>query len=170
MSEDERGPMDDLDKRLMGNRIRDLRQRGGLTQKGIAEACGVGGSALRSYEFGARYPNDKVLDKLAKALKVRPEIFEAYGIETDLRLIHALFNFEDRFKLVPEQDGRPAIGTPGCGMPSKAFSDWSKKHRQLVDGEIAREEYRDRKDAYNPTMATGSSGEEVEDPYTCRCA
>lgn len=158
--------MDDLDKRLMGNRIRKLRERRGLTQKELAEACGIGESALRSYELGARYPKDKVLDKLAKALKVRPEIFEVYGIDTDLQLIHALFNFEDRFKLEPGPGGRPAIGARGSGMLSKAFSDWSKKHQQLVDGEITREEYQDWKDTYNPTILMNAFGEEIGDPYT----
>lgn len=158
--------MDELDKRLMGQRIRKLRERRGMTQKELADACGVGESALRSYELGARYPKDKVLDRIAKALKVRPEIFEVYGIDTELQLIHALFNFEDRFKLEPEPDGRAAIGAFRSRMLYKAFSDWSKRHQQLEDGEITREEYQDWKDTYNPTILCNAFGEEIGDPYT----
>ncbi|HIU23549.1 MAG TPA: helix-turn-helix transcriptional regulator [Candidatus Coprovicinus avistercoris] len=158
--------MDDLDKRLMGNRIRKLRERRGMTQKELAEACGIGESALRSYELGARYPKDRVLDKLAKVLRVRPEIFEVYGIDTELQLVHALFNFEDRFKLEPGSQGCPVIGVGGSGMLRKALSDWSKKHQQLIDGEITQEEYQDWKDTYNPTILMNSFGQEVEDPYT----
>lgn len=158
--------MDDLDRKLMGSRIRKLRERRGMTQKELAEACGIGESALRSYELGARYPKDKYLDKIAKALKVRPEIFEVYGINTELQLIHALFNFEDRFKIEPDPDGRPAICSRGTGMLSKAFRDWSKKHQQLIAGEITQEEYQDWKDTYNPTILKNAFGEEIGDPYT----
>ncbi len=160
-----RGLMDDLDKQFMGQRIRQLRERRGLTQKELANLCGIGESALRSYELGARYPKDKVLDKIAKVLRVRPECFEVYGINTELQLIHALFNFEERFKLEPESNGRPAIRAQSP-MLSQAFLDWSKKSQQLEDGEIAPDEYLDWKDTYNPTVLLDAFGEEVPDPYT----
>lgn len=121
-----------------------------MTQKELAEACGIGESALRSYELGARFPKETSLNRIANALTVRSEIFGGYGISTEMQLIHALFNFEDRFDIGPEPDGDPAICSSGTGMLSKALSDWSEMHRRLIIGEVTREEYQDWKDTYCP--------------------
>ena len=73
----------DFDKRNIGERIRELRRRRGMTQRELAEASGIGESALRSYELGVRCPRSEYLVLLASALGVRPEVFEGCGIETD---------------------------------------------------------------------------------------
>lgn len=158
--------MRDSDKLRMGMKIRTLRARRGMTQKELADAAGLGESALRSYELGARYPKEKHLESLAKALKVRPEAFEVYGIENELQFIHMLFNFEQTFKLEPDREGSPSLRSYGYGMVPKALMDWGKKFAQLEEGEISREEYEDWKDTYNPTILTSWLGEEIPDPYT----
>ena len=145
--------MRDSDKLRMGMKIRTLRARRGMTQKELADAAGLGESALRSYELGARYPKRKHLESLAKALKVRPEAFEVYGIENELQFIHMLFNFEQTFKLEPDREGSPSLRSYGCGMVPKALMDWGKKLAQLEEGEITHEEYEDWKDTYNPAIS-----------------
>ena len=71
--------MRDLDKHRMGELIRRLRERRGMTQRELAQAAGIGESALRSYELGVRYPKERYLAPLAQALGVRPEVFEVMG-------------------------------------------------------------------------------------------
>lgn len=136
-------------KRLVGQKIRRLRERRGMTQRELANASDLGESALRSYELGVRYPKDACLDRIARALHVSPEAFEVYGIDNDAQLVHVLFNFEDAF----------GIHSLGCGtavvvvddnMPllREAIRDWGKKHDELERGEISTEEYQDWKDTY----------------------
>ena len=159
--------MGEVDRQLMGQRIRELRKRRGMTQKELAEASGIGESALRSFELGARYPKDVYLRSIARALHVRPEAFEVYGIETDVQLIHALFNLEGRFGIHPELDGEPAIIVERrARVLRKALRDWGKERRKLENGEIDESEYENWKDTYHPFIQLDPFGKEVADPYT----
>ena len=163
--------MEDLDRRLMGKRIRDLRQRRGLTQRELAELSGLSESALRSYELGDRYPKERHLDRIAHALRVRPEVFEDHDITTVDQVIHALFNLEEQFGLVPNGEGMPAGLTVEMTSVdlSKALRDWGRRRGQLDAGEMTPDEYRDWKDAYIPRILIDPvTGEEIDDPYTGR--
>ena len=163
--------MEDLDRRLMGKRIRDLRQRRGLTQRELAELSGLSESALRSYELGDRFPKDVHLRSIARALKVRPEVFEDHDITTVDQVIHALFNLEEQFGLVPNGEGMPAGLTVEMTSSdlTKALRDWGRRRGQLEAGEITKDEYRDWKDAYQPHILLDPvTGEEIDDPYTGR--
>ena len=132
----------------MGKRIRDLRQRRGLTQRELAELSGLSESALRSYELGDRFPKSTHLLSIARALKVRPEAFEDHDITTVDQVIHVLFNLEDQFGLVPNGEGMPAGLTVEMTSSdlTKALRDWGRR-RGLLD----------------PV-----TGEEIDDPYTGR--
>lgn len=163
--------MDDLQRRLMGKRIRDLRQRRGLTQRELAELSGLSESALRSYELGDRFPKGVHLRSIARALKVRPEVFEDHDITTVDQVIHVLFNLEDQFGLVPNGEGEPAGLTVEMTSVdlTKALRDWGRRRGQLEVGEITLDEYRDWKDAYQPRILISPiTGEEIDDPYTGR--
>ena len=163
--------MEDLQRRLMGKRIRDLRQRRGLTQRELAELSGLSESALRSYDLGDRFPKDVHLRSIARALRVRPEVFEDHDITTVDQVIHVLFNLEDQFGLVPNGDGMPAGLTVemDCADLSKALRDWGRRREQLEAGEITEDEYRDWKDTYQPRILLDPiTGEEIDDPYTGR--
>lgn len=139
------------DKQIMGQRIRELRKRSGMTQKELAEASGVGESVLRSFELGARYPKERYLQGLAKALHIRPEAFLVYGIESEAQFIHALFNLEERFGIRPKLDGEPAIvAEDGARVLRKALCDWSRERLRLEKGEIDKSEYQNWKDTYYP--------------------
>ena len=159
--------MRDLDKRRMGDLIRRLRERRGMTQRELAQAAGLGESALRSYELGARYPKERHFEPLAKALRVRPEVFEVYGIETELQLIHAMFHFEDRFDIHPSKDGKPSIEAKGPGILPTAFKAWGEMYRLLESGKITKQEYEEWKDTYNPAIRIDEDGvKEIPDIYT----
>ena len=158
--------MRELDKKAIGMRIRRLRERRGLTQRELADAAGLGESALRNYELGARAPKERQIESLAKALRVRPEAFEVTGIETDLQLIHALFNLEDRFGVAPHGGGVPSLDAGRGGLLCKALLDWGRMLDLLKSGEIGRDEYEEWKDTYNPTILIDRSGSELPDPYT----
>jgi DNA-binding XRE family transcriptional regulator len=56
-------------------RLQHLRERAGLTQQQLAEASGVNVWTIRGYEQGRREPNWKGAIQLAKALKVKVEVF-----------------------------------------------------------------------------------------------
>lgn len=135
-------------KEKTGRLIRRLRERRGMTQRELAQAAGLGESALRSYELGARYPKERHFEPLAKALRVRPEVFVVDEIENELQLIHALFNLEEHFAIHPSTDGSSLIEATGAGFLPKAFCEWGQKYRQLEEGAITAEEYREWKDTY----------------------
>lgn len=157
--------MRDLDKRVLGQKIRRLRTIRGMTQKELAKAIGVGESTLCGYELGNRYPKEKHLEAIARALKVRPETFRASGIDNRLELMHELLNLEDKFGLRPEF-GRPSLGaTPGSVM-EKFFRDWGQRRRMLMRHEITEDEYEEWKATYNPEILFDCIGTELPDPYT----
>ena len=60
---------------MLGNRIKLARNATGLSQRALAEACGVSAMAISKYERGTSVPSSKVLIALAKALDVRTEYF-----------------------------------------------------------------------------------------------
>lgn len=155
------------DKRLMGQRIRQLRELHGMTQRELAEASGISESALRSFELGANFPKDSYLRKIAQALHVRPEVFEGYSITSEIQLIHTLFNLEDALDLRPQGGASPAVTAVGeRSLIRKAFKEWSEKRGQLERGEMTEEQYREWKDAYYPFIQLDPFGEEIPDPYT----
>ena len=58
-------------------RLRELREKSGLTQAQLAEASGLPIGSIRNYEQGQREPYWSVLFKLARALHVSVEVFGA---------------------------------------------------------------------------------------------
>lgn len=157
----------DIDaKQQLGARIRAIRLKRGLTQKELADAAGVGESALRSYELGARYPKQRQIESIARALKVRPEAIQCQAVFKPLELLHLLFRYEGPFGLVPSEDGAAAVESRDLGVLQKGLSDWGKKKRELDAGEITADEYEYWKDSYSPWILTDWTGEEVPDPYT----
>ena len=140
---------------LMGDSIRSLRLARGMTQRELADACGVGESALRSYELGARYPKGKHIDAIAGALEVRAEALDGYNIETSLNLVHAMFNCEERFGLIPDPNGFVCL-TSTDPIVRCALHDWGLMRAAMLNEEISVEEYRAWKDRYAPLSSQDS--------------
>lgn len=56
--------------KLLGQRIKELRKRNGLTQAKLSEIIGMETTNLCKLENGAQLPKEENIEKLAKALKV----------------------------------------------------------------------------------------------------
>lgn len=116
-----------------------------MTQRELANAAGLGESALRSYELGERSPKQNTLERIAKALDVAPACFDTYGIEHYDELMHALFLSEEAFSIKPCADG--SIRFTDETIQSCVCTWWSWKEL-LKEGKITREEYENRKDSF----------------------
>jgi ribosome-binding protein aMBF1 (putative translation factor) len=60
-------------------RIQTLRHARGLGQVGLAKAAGISRGYLARIEIGRHWPSLEVIEKLAKALKVKPSALLEYG-------------------------------------------------------------------------------------------
>lgn len=58
--------------------MRAIRNKKGLTQKQVAEACGLADSTIRTYELGKANPKPSTVAKIAKALGV--SVADLYGV------------------------------------------------------------------------------------------
>ena len=56
-----------------------IRRKKGMTQKQVAEACGLADSTIRTYELGNANPKPATVAKIAKALGVSAA--ELYGVD-----------------------------------------------------------------------------------------
>lgn len=63
--------MDDIRKRLAKNVIR-LRKQAGMSQEAFADHAAIHRTYISDIERGVRNPTILVIEKLAKALKVKP--------------------------------------------------------------------------------------------------
>lgn len=68
-------------QRLLGKSIRRIRMRRNMTQRELANAAGLGESALRSYELGERSPKQNTLERIAETLDVAPGMAGGYHWE-----------------------------------------------------------------------------------------
>lgn len=134
--------------------IKKLRKARGLTQKELAERAGISESAMRSYELGDRKPKPEVTERIAMALRVRPEYLSAPEFGPKMEFFYALLeNDELMGYTITEINGQPAI--TGGGMTagitfSDFLSDWNEMKQKLDAKEITQEEYEDWKRTYDP--------------------
>lgn len=112
-----------------------------MTQRELADAAGLMESTLRSYELGARYPKRECIEAIASALDVRAEALDGYNIETSLNLVHAMFNCEERFGLIPDPNGFAHL-TSTDPIVRCALHDWGLMRVAMLNEEISVEEYR----------------------------
>lgn len=63
--------------KFLGQRIKELRKRNGLTQAALAELIGMETTNLCKLENGGQLPKEENIEKIAKALKVNiKELFD----------------------------------------------------------------------------------------------
>lgn len=139
--------MRDLASNTIGYKIRSIRIRKGLTQADIAEAAGIGESAIRNYELSYRNPSKEALNKIANALKVSPDCFKPQEMTTPSELIQTLFRYESLYMVEPTRTETSFIGALSEPLAG-AFIDWSFTRSRYMRGEITKEEYEDWKDSY----------------------
>lgn len=71
----------------VGENIKRIRKKKGLTQKQLGALCGLADSAIRRYELGGANPKIETIQKIAHALEVEYTdlfTFKKYEITTDL--------------------------------------------------------------------------------------
>lgn len=64
------------EKGFFALRLKELREKAGLSQERLAEAAGLGSSTVRQFEYGMREPTFDTLLKLCAGLGVTLSAFE----------------------------------------------------------------------------------------------
>lgn len=67
----------------VGQRIKQAREKRGLTQRHVAQQAAMNVALFQSYEYGKRQPGEEQLKKIADAIGVPPESLRPPKIETE---------------------------------------------------------------------------------------
>ena len=138
----------------VGYLIRNCRIASDMTQKELADKCGLNESTIRNYELGNRYPDAATLLNIANnlnvsfyalsdpdvanifsALHVLFDIEWAYGLRPTMKDGELIFKFEERLSSTgprPQED---------LGNFRKMVEYWARLRDRLEDGEITESEY-----------------------------
>lgn len=138
----------------VGYLIRNFRIASDMTQKELADKCGLNESTIRNYELGNRYPDAATLLNIANnlgvsfyalsdpdvanifsALHVLFDIEWAYGLRPTMKDGELLFKFEER---LPSSGPRPQEDIDNF---RKMIEYWAKLRDRLEDGKITESEY-----------------------------
>ena len=138
----------------VGYLIRNFRIASDMTQKELAEKCGLNESTIRNYELGNRYPDETTLLNIANnlgvsfyalsdpdvanifsALHVLFDIEWAYGLRPTIRDGEVCFKFEER---LPSAGPRPQEDLDSF---KKMVEYWARLRDKLDDGEITESDY-----------------------------
>ena len=133
----------------LAKRLKTLRGELHLTQKDVANKARITETAYRAYELGDRNPKPEILNRVAKALGVRPEYLSAPSFKNRREFAYALLENENTFGYtVSDIDGVPAI-VKGYGPATDFFAefvrDWKEMREKLDSSEVTKEEYEDWK-------------------------
>lgn len=132
-----------------GYRIKYYRLQNNLTQKELAEKCGLTESAIRNYELGNRNPNNAQREKIARVLKVSVHSIDEPNISQVFGMIHVLFDIEKIYQCVPKViDGEVYLHMPKSDdilSPEYVIHTmtrlWAEMREKLDSGEIDLEYY-----------------------------
>ena len=147
-----------VDSRI-GERIRYYRQKKGLTQKALAELCGLSEAAIRTYELGNRTPDSDTIEKIAENLEVSYHTINEPTIEDVFGALHTLFRMEEIYGLLPDVSGSKVRLTfestsvlntldNADTILAQAIKVWCHKYKQYRSGKISKEEYEDWKSKF----------------------
>lgn len=81
----------------VGQRIKKARIKAGLTQKQLAECCGLATGTIQQYELGKRYPkNMTITEKIASSLNTT-SLYIMWGISQELETFDSGEEFNKRW-------------------------------------------------------------------------
>ena len=139
---------------LIGEKIRKYRQHRGLTQKQLADKCGISESAIRNYELGNRYPDEETILNIADSLEMDRSALRDPDPSDIFSAEHILMDFEQLYGIVPKMvDGElhfvftnpPEDISNADLMRRLMFKDslltWCAYRDALTAGTITEEEY-----------------------------
>lgn len=140
----------------VGDKIRYYRLQRNMTQKELAEKCGLNESTIRNYELGNRTPKQEIIEDIAAALEVSQFAICDPSLSSLFGAIHILFSMEILHGMHPEMvDGEPVLKFPTIKGGSEkgslfgmAVSAWAEKYKEWKDGEIDEETYRSWTEKY----------------------
>lgn len=138
----------------VGYLIRNFRIAADMTQKELADKCGLNESTIRNYELGNRYPDAATLLSIANnlnvsfyalsdpdvanmfsALHVLFDIEWAYGLRPTMKDGELIFKFEER---LPSSGPRPQ---EDLDTFRKMVEYWARLRDKLEAGEITESDY-----------------------------
>lgn len=150
----------------VGYLIRNFRIASDMTQKELADKCGLNESTIRNYELGNRYPDAATLLNIANNLNVSFYALSDPDVANIFSALHVLFDLEWAYGLRPTmKDGevvfkfeeRLSCTGPRPQEDLNAFRTmveyWARLRDKLEDGEITESEYwlKEIKFPRNPT-------------------
>ncbi len=115
-------------KKAVGLRIRDARNRAGLTQQSLAEKIERSVEAIRSMERGATAPGFESLERLSKTFGVPVRNFFDFGGEDDTISARRLHLMDTVLDAIPKLDD------DGLELAAKML-DTLVQQRHAADGE-----------------------------------
>ena len=138
----------------VGTLIRNFRISADMTQKELAEKCGLNESTIRNYELGNRYPDEATLLNIANHLGVSFFALSDPDVANIFSALHALFNIEWAYGLRPTiKDSEVVLkfeNRLSCTGPrpqedldsfKKMVEYWARLRDKLDDGEITESDY-----------------------------
>ena len=150
----------------VGYLIRNFRIASDMTQKELADKCGLNESTIRNYELGNRYPDEATLLNIANNLGVSFYALSDPDVANIFSAIHVLFDIEWAYGLRPTiKDGEVCFKfeerLPSAGPRPQEDLDnfrkmveyWARLRDKLEDDEISETEYylKEIKYPMNPT-------------------
>ena len=134
--------------------IRNFRIASDMTQKELADKCGLNESTIRNYELGNRYPDAATLLNIANNLNVSFYVLSDPDVANIFNALHVLFDIEWAYGLRPTMKGgeltfkfEEQLSSTGP-RPQKDLDNfrkmveyWARLRDKLEDGEITESEY-----------------------------
>lgn len=146
--------MDEKFTSRVGFLIRNFRIAAEMTQKELADKCGLNESTIRNYELGNRYPDEATLLNIANNLGVSFYALSDSDVANIFSALHVLFDIEWAYGLRPTiKDGEVYFKfekrLPSAGPRPQEDLDnfkkmivyWALLRDKLENGEITETEY-----------------------------
>lgn len=132
----------------VGERIRYYRKRAGMTQKQLAQACGISEPAIRNYELDNRIPSMDKLEDIAYALNISYYALEDAVLGAYAGAMHCFFRLEYAHGLRPILiDGKPGMvfdsanNATGHFIITQMMMRWCEARLKLDSGEWTLDQY-----------------------------
>ena len=139
----------------VGQRIRYYRMLAQMTQKELAETCGISEPAIRNYELGNRIPGIDTLGDIADALRVSYYALADPDLASLAGVMQTLFRLEYAYGIRPiEVDGTtmlqidPKYTEQFAPYFQMALNRWLAEKKKLDSGEIGPGAYEDWESRY----------------------
>lgn len=115
-------------------------------------------SAIRNYELGNRTPSSKQLEIIAAALGVSVFAISEPNLNSELGIMHVLFELEEDYNLKIVEDGgayylQAAPKKRGQASISDLIIEWGEANEKYKSREITKEEYAHWKNTFPASIA-----------------